>query len=177
MTRAGSARTVCAPDDASEHTVSDLQITPEPPDSPLASALLGRYYDELAARFPDGPDRFDLALIAAPASELTPPNGLFLLARHGGDAVGCGAVRTLDADHAEIKRMWVDPAVRGRGIGRRLLAALESAAAGLGRRTVRLDTTAFLTEALSLYRSAGYTAIPAYNDNPYSAHWLEKPLP
>jgi len=156
--------------------VTDLQITPEPSDSTLAGALLGRYYAELAARFPEGPDRFDLALIAAPASELTPPNGLFLLARRDGHAFGCGAVRTLDADHAEIKRMWVDPAVRGHGIGRRLLTALEAAAAELGCRTVRLDTAAYLTEALPLYQSAGYVEIAAYNDNPYAAHWLEKRL-
>jgi GNAT superfamily N-acetyltransferase len=72
--------------------------------------------------------------------------------------------------------MWVDPAARGLGIGRSLLSALEGAAAELGCHTVRLDTAAYLTEALPLYRSAGYSDIPAYNDNPYSAHWLEKRL-
>jgi GNAT superfamily N-acetyltransferase len=156
--------------------VPELSITPEPPDSMLAEALLDRYFDELAARFPGGPDGFDPAPVAAPASELTPPHGGFLLARRDGRTVGCGAVRTLDADHAEIKRMWVDPAVRGLGIGRGLLAALESAAAELGCRTVRLDTAAYLTEALPLYKSSGYVEIPAYNDNPYAAHWLEKHL-
>ena len=62
------------------------------------------------------------------------------------------------------------------GIGRGLVGALESAAAGLGCRTVRLDTAAYLTEALALYQSLGYREIPAYNDNPYAAHWLEKRL-
>jgi GNAT superfamily N-acetyltransferase len=156
--------------------VTDLLITPEPPDSTLAAALLDRYFGELAARFPGGPDGFELARIAVPTPEFTPPRGVFLIARLDAQAVGCGAVRTLDADIAEIKRMWVDSAVRGLGIGRRLLAALEGAAAELGGRTVRLDTAAYLTEALPLYLSAGYVAIPAYNDNPYSAHWLEKRL-
>jgi GNAT superfamily N-acetyltransferase len=156
--------------------VTDLCITPEPPESTLAGELLARYYGELAARFPDGPGGFDLARIAVPTTEFTPPNGVFLLARLDGQAVGCGALRTLEADNAEIKRMWVDPAVRGRGIGRSLLAALENAAAELGCRAVRLDTAAYLTEALPLYKSAGYAEIPAYNDNPYSAHWLEKRL-
>ena len=160
----------------SQHTVTDVCITPEPPDSTLAGAVLDRYFGELAARFPGGPAEFDPARIAAPTTEFTSPDGVFLLARLDGRAVGCGAVRTLDTDHAEIKRMWVAPAVRGRGIGRSLLAALESAAAELGCHTVRLDTAAYLAEALPLYLSAGYAEIPAYNDNPYSAHWLEKPL-
>jgi GNAT superfamily N-acetyltransferase len=156
--------------------VTDLLITPEPPDSTLAAALLDRYFRELAARFPGGPGVFEPARIAVSPTEFTPPHGVFLIARLDGQAVGCGAVRTLDADVAEIKRMWVDSGVRGLGIGRRLLAALEGAAAELACRTVRLDTAAYLTEALPLYVSAGYAEIPAYNDNPYSAHWLEKRL-
>ena len=132
----------------SQHTVTNVCITPEPPDSTLAGAVLDRYFGELAARFPGGSAEFDPARIAAPTTEFTPPDGVLLLARLDGQAVGCGAVRTLDAEHAEIKRMWVDPTVGGRGIGRSRLAALESAAAELGCHTVRLDT----------------------------AHWLEKPL-
>ena len=160
----------------SQRTVTDLCITPEPPDSTLAGALLDRYFSEVAARFPGGAGGFDRARIAVPATEFTPPDGVFLLARLDRQAVGCGALRTLNADNAEIKRMWVDPAVRGLGIGRSLLAALEKAAAELGFRSLRLDTAAYLTEALPLYQSAGYAEIPAYNDNPYSAHWLEKRL-
>ena len=72
--------------------------------------------------------------------------------------------------------MWVDPAARGAGVGRGLLAALEVAAADLGAATVRLDTAASLSEALGLYRSAGYREIAPYNDNPYAAHWLERTL-
>jgi GNAT superfamily N-acetyltransferase len=156
--------------------VTEPCITAEPSDSTLAGALLDRYYGELAARFPAGPAGFDRGRVALAAAELAPPHGMLLLARLDGRAVGCGAVRRLDEDRAEIKRMWVDPAARGLGIGRSLLAALEGAAAELGCGTVRLDTAAYLTEALSLYQSAGYGEIPAYNDNPYAAHWLEKRL-
>ena len=156
--------------------VADLRIAAEPPESAVARTLLDRYYDELAARFPGGPGEFEPGRIAAPATEFAPPRGTFLVARLDGRAVGCGAVRVLDAEHAEIKRMWVDPTARRLGVGRSLLGALEHAAAGLGARAVRLDTAAYLTEAIPLYASAGYREIPAYNDNPYAAHWLEKPL-
>ena len=154
--------------------MTEVRVSAEPPESPVAQELLDRYYAELATRFPGG---FDLArTVAAPPAELTPPQGRFLLARMGTRALGCGAVRVLDADIAEIKRMWVDPAARGLGVGRTLLAALESAAAELGARTVRLDTAAELTEALALYLSSGYREVAPYNENPYAAHWLEKRL-
>lgn len=154
--------------------MSELRITPEPAGGPLALALLERYYAELDARFPGG---FELErTVAAPADELTPPCGLFLVAALDGAAVGCGAVRLLDADVAEIKRMWVDPGARGAGVGRALLALLEAGAVELGAHAVRLDTAASLTEALGLYRSAGYREIAAYNDNPYAVRWLERSL-
>ncbi len=147
----------------------------EPPDSDLATGLLDRYFSELDDRFPEG---FDPSrTVAAPSAELVPPHGVFLVARLDGRPVGCGAVRRLDERTAEIKRMWIDPSVRGRGVGRGLLAALEDAARTLGCTVVRLDTSAHLTEAIALYKSAGYVPIPAYNDNSYAAHWLEKPLP
>ncbi len=82
----------------------------------------------------------------------------------------------MDDATAEIKRMWIDPGVRGRGRGRRLLNELETAARELACRAVRLDTSAHLTEAITLYRTSGYRDVPAYNDNPYAAHWLEKQL-
>ncbi len=151
-----------------------LELVETPPESEVAAQLLARYYEELNARFPGG---FDVdRTVAAPSAELRPPSGSFLTVRLDGRAIGCGAVRKLDETTAEIKRMWIDPAVRGRGVGRRLLAALESAAARLGCRLVRLDTSSHLPEALGLYRSTGYSEILPYNDNCYAHHWLEKSL-
>ena len=152
--------------------MAELRITPEHPESAIAVALLDRYYGELELRFPDG---FDLGrTTAAPPAELIAPRGQFLVARRGARAVGCGGVRRLGPGTAEIKRMWVDPEARGLGVGRSLLLALERGAVELGCHAVRLDTAASLTEALALYKSAGYAEIPAYNDNSYAAHWLEK---
>ena len=151
-----------------------IAIAFEDAETPLALELLGQYYAELDSRFPGG---FDVGqTVAAPPDELRPPRGAFLVARLDGVAVACGAVRKLDEERAEIKRMWVSPTARGRGVARALLAELEDAARTLGSTFVRLDTAASLSEALGLYRSAGYVEIPAYNDNRYAAHWFEKRL-
>jgi ribosomal protein S18 acetylase RimI-like enzyme len=76
----------------------------------------------------------------------------------------------------DIKRMWVDDAARGLGLGRRLLADLESRAARAGARTARLETNRTLVEAIALYRSVGYREVPAFNDEPFADHWFEKGL-
>ena len=73
--------------------------------------------------------------------------------------------------------MWVSPSARGLGLGRRLLSELERLAADHGVRRLRLETNRNLTEAIALYRSAGYRDVPAFNDEPYAHHWFEKTLP
>ena len=151
-----------------------LEVSAEPPGSDLATGLLSQYFEELRRRFPGG---FDPSLaLAARDDQLVYPQGAFLIARAEGRAVGCGALRRLDALTAEIKHMWVDPAARGHRVGKTLLASLEDAARRLGCTTVRLDTSSHLAEAISLYRSSGYTETGPYNDNPYARHWFEKHL-
>jgi GNAT superfamily N-acetyltransferase len=149
----------------------ELDIARVAPDSEVATRLLRRYVDELASRFPGG---FEIEAGEVSPKELIPPNGAFFVAFLAGQPVGCGAVRKLDDVTAEIKRMWTDPTVRGRGVARALLSRLEDAARELGGRAVRLDTSAHLPEAVALYHSSGYEPIAAYNDNPYAAHWFEK---
>ena len=143
------------------------------PGSPPARRCLERYFAELADRFDGG---FDPARsIPAAASELTPPNGFFLLATLNGEPVGCGAIKC-SVDRAEIKRMWVAPSCRGVGIGRRLLERLEQIARKRGMMRLRLETNRALPEAQSLYRRSGYHEVPAFNDEPYAHHWFEKTL-
>ena len=72
--------------------------------------------------------------------------------------------------------MWVDDSARGLGVGRRLLAELEARAAANGASAVRLETNRALVEAISLYRSAGYAEVAAFNEEPYAHHWFEKQL-
>jgi GNAT superfamily N-acetyltransferase len=116
----------------------------------------------------------------ATAGDMAPPHGAFLVVYekgpHGDRAVACGGLKHLDATTGEIKRMYVVPDARGRGIARRLLVALEDAAGAAGHRRVRLDTGVKQAHAHALYVSAGYAAIADYNGNRYASYWFEKTL-
>jgi GNAT superfamily N-acetyltransferase len=114
--------------------------------------------------------------VAAPPADLVPPRGELLLVSIGGESMAIGGLRDLDTPVAEVKSMFVAPAARGRGLGRRLLARLEEIAASRGCRAMRLDTAAHLTAAIALYRGVGYREIPAYNENPKADLWFERPL-
>jgi GNAT superfamily N-acetyltransferase len=96
----------------------------------------------------------------------TPPTAadvtVFVVLEDAGEAIGCGALRALDADHGELKRMYVDPAHRGRGASRRLLAALEERARDRGWSRLVLETGTLQHEAIGLYESAGYAPVEPF---------------
>lgn len=155
-------------------TAGLLQFEVADPRSPDAQHCLDAYFEELDGRFDVG---FDPARsISADADELTEPDGLLLLARLRDEPVGCGALKLHDDQPAEIKRMWVEPSARGLGLGRRILAELEACARQRNVSTVRLETNRHLTEAIHLYRSAGYVEVDPFNDEAYAHHWFEKQL-
>ncbi len=108
------------------------------------------------------------------------PDGVFLVARVGADAVGCGGIRRIDALDGlttfEVKHVWVAPAARGLGISRGLMDELERRAIGFGAQQLVLDTNTSLTAAQQLYRSSGYVEIEPYNDNPNATTWFAKRL-
>jgi DNA-binding MarR family transcriptional regulator/GNAT superfamily N-acetyltransferase len=155
-------------------TAGLVQIDVVDPEEPSAIYCLGEYYAELGTRFDDGWD--DAIGIAATPEQLRPPAGLFAVATLHGTPVACGALKFHGRRPAELKRMWVAPTTRGLGLGRRLLAELERLAREHGARRIRLETNRNLTEAIALYRSAGYREVPAFNDEPYAHHWFEKRL-
>ncbi len=148
--------------------------------TPAAARLLADYGAELVARGrPSSP--LDPPAGVPPASwveahEMEPPGGAFLLAEEDGEPIACGGVRTLAPGLGEVKRMYVVPAARRRGLARLLLSELEGVARSLGHDRVRLDTSAVQPEALALYRATGYVEIPDYNGNPFATHWFQKPL-
>jgi GNAT superfamily N-acetyltransferase len=108
--------------------------------------------------------------------DLGPPHGAFLVGWIGGEAVACGGVKRLDAAACEIKRMYVAPAARGRGVARALLGALEDEARRLGYAVARLDTGPHQPHAERMYRAAGYAETGDFNANPFASFWGEKRL-
>ncbi|MEV1132121.1 helix-turn-helix domain-containing GNAT family N-acetyltransferase [Agromyces sp. NPDC049794] len=151
-----------------------VEVEPADVASDDARRCLAAYYDELTRRFADG---FDAGQSLHPdMHEFTEPTGLFVLARLHGRAIGCGGVLFQDDGSAYLKRMWVDESVRGMGVGRRILEALERAAREHGAASVTLETNATLTEAIAMYRKAGYVEVEPFNDEFYADLWFEKPL-
>src|SRR5919204_775386 len=153
-------------------TAGSVQITSIDPEHPDAQYCLQEYVAELNRRSQRG---FDPSVGAtALPHEVRPPAGEFFVAYLHGEAVGCGAVKHHEDAPAEIKRMWIAPTARGLGLGRRLLEALEACARAGGARVAHIETSAVLTEALSLYRSAGWVEVARFNDEPFADHWFEK---
>ncbi|SDM84839.1 Acetyltransferase (GNAT) family protein [Geodermatophilus siccatus] len=133
----------------------DVRLVPAAWDDPDVQRLTAAQQAELRARYEGGqepgtpPSAADVAVV--------------LVARDaGGEAVGCGALRPLGDDVAEIKRMYVLPAARGRGLSKLVLAGLEAAARDRGWTTLRLETGPRQPEAVALYEGAGYRPIPAF---------------
>jgi GNAT superfamily N-acetyltransferase len=155
------------------HSSSEIELETTHRDGGEVRALYDAFIREA-----DGPLGIDLEaeVAAGPPADLTPPAGILLIARIGGEPAGIGGVRHLGTDVAEIKSMYVAPAHRGRGLARALLAELEEIARRHGCTRTRLDTSDYLTEAVSLYRAAGYHEVADYNANPKASLWFERQL-
>ncbi len=141
-----------------------IRIAPEPFDAPEPAALAGAQQAEMFERY--GGD-------VEPGTKPTAADvTVFLVARdEDGAALGCGGLRRLDAETAELKRMYVVPAARGRGLGGRIVEALEAEALRLGCREVRLETGDRQPDARALYTRHGYVRIAcwgAYAESPTS---------
>lgn len=159
-----------------ERLLTASMITLEIADPACADAqwCFEQYFDELARRFEDG---FDPNLsISADPHEICSPHGFLILARLRARPVGCAALKLREKSPGEIKRMWTAPNLRGMGLGKRLLRELEVRAREARVRVLRLETNKALTEAIALYRGAGYTEVDAFNEEPYAHHWFEKRL-
>ncbi len=152
---------------------STVEVRECDPRHPDARFCLQTYYAELSVRFRMG---YDPAVSPVADGEMTPPAGLLLVASLHGEPVGCGALLFYPEPVALVKRMWVSPAVRGLGLGRRILRELEDRARDRGVRLMRLETKDELTEAIRMYESSGYREVAPFNDEPYADHWFEKPL-
>jgi GNAT superfamily N-acetyltransferase len=127
-----------------------------PYDDPLAQYLVGEVQQEYVHRY-GGPDE-----AVVDPSEFLPPHGLFLVAEVDGEPAGCGAWRALPDGVAEIKRVYVAPGFRRRGLAQQVVARLERSAAAAGHRGVVLNTGDRQPEAIALYEGAGYRPVEGY---------------
>jgi GNAT superfamily N-acetyltransferase len=145
-------------------------------DAQPAAALVAAMRAEMRALYDD----LDIDAAGMPAAgpqELGPPLGVFLVGFEAdGRAICCGGVKALTGGACEIKRMYVEPEHRGRGVARALLSALEDAARGLGYSVARLDTGPRQAHAERIYRTAGYRPIGNFNANPVASFFGEKRL-
>jgi DNA-binding MarR family transcriptional regulator len=144
------------------------------PRDPAARQCLAQYYAELSRRFPGG---FEVSRSRDPdAAAMLAPVGGFWVAVADEWPLGCVGLKRFDGEVAEIKRLWVSPAARGLGLGRRLMAEAEARARELGVVALRLDTNSALPEASALYRKTGWMEIARFNDDPYPDLFFEKRL-
>ena len=155
-------------------SATEVEVRVVDPADPVAQFCLREYFAELDRRFDTGYD--PAAALPCDAIEMRPPAGVFMLAALHGEPVGCAVLKLQAGQPAEVKRMWVSPRMRGQGIGRRLLEELERRAAATGTLAIRLDTNHNLTEAIAMYRSAGYVQVARFNDDPYADQWFGKQL-
>jgi GNAT superfamily N-acetyltransferase len=141
--------------------------------TPPASDLLEAMIVELAPLYgridvPEAP--------SATPEDFTPPGGAFIVGREGDEAVCCGGVKRLPDGSCEIKRMYVVPHARGRGLAHALLSVLEDHARRLGYTVAKLDTGPHQPHAERMYRNAGYEETENFNANPFASFWGEKQL-
>ncbi|MDQ0487537.1 GNAT family N-acetyltransferase [Streptomyces cellulosae] len=159
-------------------------VAPEPPDSPVALALWRAYYTEVSDRWyllhegrRTDPDELEREIAARPGADRAPPRGLLLVARYGGAPAGSAGIRlSPDGTAAELTRVFLYEAMRGRGGAALLVRAAEEAARERGARRMILDTRTDLVEARALYARLGYAETAPHNDDPYAEHWFAKPL-
>ena len=151
---------------------------------PAAHQLLVEYFESRARDFP--PSQGVYRTNFPHPTDFAPPHGVFLVVAVVGETgqpadVGCGGIRMIEPNASggirfEVKHLWLQPQLRGRGFGRALLVELERRARVFGAAELVLDTNASLEAAGRLYRSAGFLSVPAYNDNPNATDWYAKAL-
>jgi GAF domain-containing protein/GNAT superfamily N-acetyltransferase len=152
----------------------ELELRDEPASGPAARALFNDYLALVRERL--GPGFVPEEAIFATDRVFEEERAAFVVLYARGRPVGCGGVRSLGPDLAEIKRMFVTPDARLKGNGRLLLEELERRAAATGAKRVRLLTTEALTEALALYQSAGYAVVGSHELAGRRDMWLERSL-
>jgi putative acetyltransferase len=151
---------VSPPASPSSQPADSIRIVRSELTADVSRALIEALNVELMGAYPEaGATHFGLD-----SSEVSEGRGAFLVVYQDGVPVGCGAVRRINSETAEFKRMYVAPTVRGKGLGKRLVAALEVEARNLGVRRLVLETGVRQAAALALYRGTGFHPVPLYGE-------------
>ena len=140
-----------------------------------AHALLTEYFEARRESFPAGPTEYR-TVFPDPANFVAPDGAFIVVESDPEGDVGCGGIRRFDEQTFEVKHVWIQPRMRGSGLGKRLLTELERRAAELGATRIVLDTNESQAAAARLYRTTGYVEIEPYNDNANATNWFEKTL-
>ncbi len=140
--------------------MNDITLAIDDPSRPDVVELLGQLDAFLTSLYQ--PEHNHLMPVAA----LCEPRVVFVAARCAGLPIGCGALLNHAREYGEVKRMYVAPEFRGRGIARRILTELETLAAKAGLQKVRLETGSLQTDAVRLYERAGYTPCEQFGEYP-----------
>ena len=152
-------------------TVVRMKLTDD-----VSQNLVRALNEELTRMYPEpGANHFELG-----SEETARGRGAFLVLYRNQIAVGCGAIRLLDAQTGELKRMYVAPGERGKGLGRRLVLELEAEARSLGVQRLVLETGTRQLAALALYRAVGFHPVPLYGEylrSPDTSLCMGKELP
>jgi ribosomal protein S18 acetylase RimI-like enzyme len=141
---------------------------------PQAQPVIRDYYADIIARYwgrPATVAEIDQTMVAEPSDDLR-----LYVAREGSSVLGCIALRLTTPPFAEVKRVYVVPAARGRGVAKAMMEAVEQVALARGLMTMRLDVRSDLVEARALYKRCGYSEVEPFNDDAYVGHWMAKDL-
>jgi ribosomal protein S18 acetylase RimI-like enzyme len=156
-----------------------FELQPVDPSAPQARELVRDYFAEILTRVNGSTpptEVIDSALRDDPDDAMVEPTGTFIVALSAQSPVGCAGLRLLDDRVGELKRVYVRPSARGRGLGTALITALEAYARSRDLTTLRLDTRHELDEALRIYERHGYRTIERYKQPGLADLWFEKSL-
>jgi GNAT superfamily N-acetyltransferase len=154
-------------------------VTAVLPSSPDGKAVLTAYFRDVVSRDNGRQptrDEVEAEMRDDPSDDLCPPTGLFLVAREDTAIVGCIGLLLLPEGLGEVRRVFVEPSARRRGVGAQLMRAVEDEARRRAVTKLRLDTRTDLVEARRLYARHGYREVAPFNDGRWADLWLEKSL-
>jgi GNAT superfamily N-acetyltransferase len=153
--------------------MTSVRVEALDPTDPRSQSAITQFLNEMVGRV--GADVLEID-VAQEAREDSGKNFFVVALDERDNVVGCGSLRQIEPYVGQIRRMWVNPVLRGHGIGRRLLSALEGAAAVAGFEFIRLEVYEALTEALLLFETSGYVQVDPWEESPPDLKAYQKQL-